>query len=853
MAAGKMAVLATDRMGDFSNRNMSSGEMQNFKLQASGDWQATRDEFYATGNAALVQGKLTGIVDHLSLQAFQRTLAPVFPKGLTMLAVGGYGRRELFPYSDIDIMLLVDSETQTAALTGTHKEALSEFVRILWDAGLRLSHSVHTVADCLEVHEQNIELNISLLDRRFLAGDHEVKAKLENRFPAFLTKNGAKLAKHLCQLTRSRHEKYQDTLYHLEPDIKETPGGLRDLHFINWLGQLRPELRPDSLTVSREDPTAFLSSLRCFLHYEAGRDKNLLNFESQELIVAQPFTTVTAPPLWMREYFHRARAIFREAQRTLDATEKSDSSLLTTFRDLRGRLSNSEFTVSKDRVLLRNPAQLNSDPEMILRLLEFVARHGVILAADTERRLEAARGAFAVWCAVPRPLWRSLKTILSLPHAVMALRILQNTGLMQVLIPEWEKVVSLVVRDFYHRYTVDEHTLVCLEQLAELKGTQDPVRGRFAGLLSEIDNRPVLLFALLFHDVGKGAFSGNHSQVGADWSLECMRRMQVPAEEQESIAFLILHHLALSEVMTGRDLADPATARALADRVGTIERLRLLAVLTYADISGVNPGAMTPWRLEQLWRVYRVAQQELTRELETERIQEIPKEIPGQSDFLKGLPVRYLRTHTAAEIAQHLSLYEESRPTGVGVRLDKTEGAYHMTVIARDMPALFASLAGAVSSFGLDILKAEAFSNAKGIILDTFMFADPRRTLELNPSEVDRLKELLRKVATGRMDVPKLLRDRPPANAKRPAVPPDVTFDSEACDSATLVEITTQDRPGLLHSLATVFSTAACNIDVVLIDTKGHRAIDVFYVAQNGHKLTPDVQALLKERLMAAC
>ena len=832
---------------------------QTVKLQSTESWQTVRDEFYATGNAALVQSKLTSLVDHLAIQAFHAALAPMFPKGLTMLAVGGYGRRELFPFSDIDIMLLADSEVQTAALTGAHKEALSEFVRNLWDAGLRLSHSVRTVADCLEVHEQNVELNISLIDRRFLAGDQDVKAKLEGRMPGFLSKNGAKLAKHLCRLTRTRHEKYQDTLFHLEPDIKETPGGLRDLHFINWLGSLRPELRPESAYTNSagmkplDDATAFLSSLRCFLHYDAGRDRNLLNFEAQEQIIAQPFTAEKVPPAWMREYFIRARAVFREAQRTLDATEKSDSSLLTSFRDLRGRLSNSEFTVSKDRVLLRNSAQLSSDPEMILRLLEFVARHGVLLAADSERRLEAARPAFAGWCAVPRPLWKALKIILSLPHAVMALRVLQNTGLMQVLIPDWEKVVSLVVRDFYHRYTVDEHTLVCLEQLDALRHTQEPIEGRFAGLLSEIDNSAVLLFALLFHDVGKGAFSGKHSQVGHDWVRTCMQRMQAPENEIDSVAFLVLHHLALSEVMTGRDLADPATARALAERVGTIERLRMLAVLTYADISGVNPGAMTPWRLEQLWRVYRVAQQELTRELETERIQEIPKEIAGQSDFLKGLPVRYLRTHSPAEISKQLALYAESRPTGVGVRLDKAEGVYQVTVIARDMPALFASLAGALSSFGLDILKAEAFSNSKGLILDTFVFADPRRNLELNPSETERLKDLLRKVAAGKTDVSKMLRDRPPAGAKRPQVAPNVTFDSQACESATLVEITTADRPGLLYNLSTVFSAAACNIDVVLIDTKGHRAIDVFYVAQNGAKLADSVQQMLKERLIAAC
>jgi [protein-PII] uridylyltransferase len=328
--------------------------------------------------------------------------------------------------------------------------------------------------------------------------------------------------------------------------------------------------------------------------------------------------------------------------------------------------------------------------------------------------------------------------------------------------------------------------------------------------------------------------------------------MQVPEDEQDTVGFLILHHLALSEVMTGRDLSDPATARALADRVGTIERLKMLAVLTFADISGVNPGAMTPWRMEQLWRVYRIAQQELTRELETDRITDVPQDLAG-ADFIRGFPVRYLRTHSPAEIQRHVRLYELSRPTGVAAEIRQIDGSWRAEVVARDMPFLFASLAGALSSFGLDILKAEAFSNAKGLILDTFVFADPRRTLELNPSEADRLRDLLGKVAAGKQDVQKLLKARPQTDGKRAGEPPSVLFDSDACETATLVEIVTEDRPGLLHNLAMAFSSAACNIDVVLIDTKGKRAIDVFYVAHQGSKLTPETQAALKERLLAAC
>jgi [protein-PII] uridylyltransferase len=215
--------------------------------------------------------------------------------------------------------------------------------------------------------------------------------------------------------------------------------------------------------------------------------------------------------------------------------------------------------------------------------------------------------------------------------------------------------------------------------------------------------------------------------------------------------------------------------------------------------------------------------------------------------------VRYLHAHTQPEIEEHLLLYELSRPTGVAVQLDRIEGAYRLTVVARDMPFLFASFAGALSSFGMDILKAEAFSNSKGLILDTFVFADAKRTLDLNPPEAERLQDAIRRVALGKLEVQKLLKNRALPEPKKRSIAPQIVFDSEACATATLVEISAEDRPGLLYRLATVFSSNGCNIDIVLIDTKGRLAMDVFYIACDGRKLTPELQATLQEKLLAVC
>ncbi len=819
------------------------------KLQSSAAWRGIEAEFFKTGNGASVQAGLSERIDAIAVEAYRASIQPVLPQGAVMLAAGGYGRHESFPYAAVDILVLLEGESPWISL----REPLAECVRLLWDAGLRLNHTVRTLPECLEFREQNLDFAINLLDLRFLAGDAALHARFAGKWPAFLEKYGAKLSQHLVQLTRVRHAKYQNTLHHREPDVKECPGGLRDLHLLGSLSHLGPERT--QLGQPLTEAGALLSSIRCFLHYQANSDRNLLDVEAQEKLLAQPFARAASITEFMREYFQRTWVVFNEARRALDSSEKTQSSLVGNFRDWRSRLSNSEFTVSREHVLLRNPAQLDSDPAVLLRLLEFMARHGIRPAPDTERRLEAARGVFAAYCAQPRPMWATIESILSLPHAAMAIRALQYTGLLTALFPEMAPIIDLVQPAPEDRYTADEQTLMALERAGELRSTADPARQRFSQLSSEIENRALLALALLFHNTGWGAATPGADPVQSSIALarQAMERIRVPAEEQRNVDFLIEHQLDLAEVMSGRDIDDPATARQLAERVGTIERLKLLTILTYAGPAALSSDAMTSWRLERLWRVYEMMQHELTRELETERIKEVPSDVPGRPGFLKGFPVRYLRAHSANDIEEHMRLYEESRPTGVAVQLDRIEGAYRLTVIARDMPALFASFAGAISSFGLDILKAEAFSNARGIILDTFVFGDPQRTLDLNPSESERLLDLIRRVALGKTDGQRLLRSRAQADPKKRGTPPQVHFDSDACETATLVEIVAEDRPGLLYNLATVFSSTACNIDVVLIDTKGHRAIDVFYVAHDGQKLSPELQATLKDKLLAAC
>jgi [protein-PII] uridylyltransferase len=814
---------------------------------SDGNPSRIREEFVASGDALAALAERTAEVDRLILEAASTLLFPAVRAETAVLAVGGYGRRQLFPYSDIDVLLLFPSERQALE----SKSAISAFLQHLWDAGLRMSHSVRTPAECCEVHDQNTELNVSLLDQRFLTGDRALYAGLADRLPRFVHANRDALVRNLARLTRERHAKHGGTFYHLEPNVKDTPGGLRDYQLICWLDQLRNG-GADPSTELRE-AYRFLARLRCYLHYQSNRDNNLLSFDAQDSLAAHWHLEDTAQ--WMREYFRHSRATYRAAIRALEAGEALSTSLFSQLRDFRSRVSNAEFSVNRERLNFREPQRLEVEPELALRLFEFVGRHGIRLSYETEQRLTARLPRLRDHFATPQALWPTLNGILSLPHAPMAARALHETGILSAIFPEFEQIECLVVRDFYHRYTVDEHTLVTLDELWGLRAAEEGPLRNFRDLLAEIKEPGFLALALLFHDVGKGTPGEGHVTASARLAAAAMGRIQMPAQDRQMVHFLIARHLELSAAMQSRDVFDPQTIRDVAHQVATVERLKALTLLTYADISAVFPGCMTPWRAEQLWRLYLRVYHELTRELQTERIDTIPSGPPERIAFLQGFPTRYLRTHSDSEIDEHVALEAGGRARGMAVDIRRLDAAWQLTLIAHDRPGLFASVAGTLSCFGMNILKAEAFSNRRSLVLDTFTFADSSRTLDLNPSEVDRLRATVERVLSGKADVRELLRNRPkPALPSRKArIPASVSFDSEASGAATLIEIVAEDRPGLLYDLANSITANGGNIEVVLIDTQAHKAIDVFYVTADGVKLSAGKQQAMGEALRQAC
>ncbi len=550
-------------------------------LQSTVDWRAIEEEFLLSGQAAITQSALTRASDQLVIEAFQRVIGPVFPQSLAVLACGPYGLGQTFPHSELDLVLLLESDRQCDAL----KELLPEMVRLLWNAGLRVNAPVLTVAECLEAIERASLPGFTLLDRRRLAGDFTVHEKLEAVLPGAVALHAQKMRQRVCELAHARHARYQNTPLHSEPDVKQGPGGLQDVRLIEGFLKFNKDsgVRLDEL----HRAAAFVSAARCFLHYRAECDHNILDLETQASPSLQALATVQGISDWVPELFRCARTIFNELRRVLDYSERSQGSLLGNFREQRSKLSNQEFNVLRERLLVRNPAQLASDPTLVFHTLEFIGRYGVIPAPETERALEAARMTFAAYCEQPQPLWGTLRTILVCPHAGMALRTLDATGLMRSLFPQWAGIEYLAVKDY--PYTVGEQALRAVERVIELGSAAGPAHDRFAGMVPEIDEVALLLFALLFHHMGRG--DADPEGRSLEHAREAMTRIQMPVDAQRTVEFLIRHQSDLSDAANGHEADDSVTARLLAERVGTIERLKLLSVMTYAKFAERSTAA----------------------------------------------------------------------------------------------------------------------------------------------------------------------------------------------------------------------------------------------------------------------
>lgn len=838
-------------------------------------------EFESTGDGRAAVSQRTHLIEDILGRLWRDIVSPdeTRPPNFALVATGGFGRGWLFPYSDIDLLFLFgDREAEQF-----YKDPVRRLSQELWDLRLKLSPASRTLAKCDRFDANNTEFTISLFDCRYLAGDRDLFRKLHDKvIPKLVMRESKSLLQGLAEMTRQRHGKYGMTLYHLEPNLKEAPGGLRDCNVASWLALISaidklhdwPDASSLRAPVRRQldDALDFLMSARCFLHFRHGRDDNTLSWEAQDEAAVRRIGAAGALELsaadWMRIYFGHARAVQRTVTQLLEEIPEAWSTLYRQMQSWRSRLTTADFSVVDGLIFLQQPSALQ-DPEILLRLFHFMAHHGLKLSATTEYRIEQALPALAAMPPRGAELWLYLQETLLQPYAADALRAMQSLRLLTLLLPELKLIDSLVVRDFYHRFTVDEHSFLAIESLHRLKQSQSEWDKRYAELLSELEDPELLYLSLLLHDTGKGMPGSNHVEASLEVASHAMDRLDVDPEEREEVLFLIANHLELSAALR-RDIFDPATVAAFADKVGTPERLKMLCLLTYADIKAVNPEALTPWKAENVWQLYiatenhlnRSADQRVHTDVNDETLARLRSLAPVTGNkfksFLEGFPQRYLLVHTAEEVMRHMQMTEELGGEPVQVELKRGRHWYELTMVTGDRPFLFAKLAGVLAAWGMNIVKANAFSNQAGIVVDTLYFTDRFRTLELNLSEWDRFRRSVTSVLVGEADLDKMLRDRQRSEKgviAKVKVETKIEFDDLSSATSTLVQVIAQDRPRLLHRIASSLSDQQCNIEIALIDTEGQMAIDTFYLTSGGKKLPAEhcrqVEKALVEELRA--
>ncbi|SNS88973.1 [protein-PII] uridylyltransferase [Sphingopyxis indica] len=807
------------------------------------------------------------LIDQIVRLSYDFTVDHLYPANnrsagerITVIAVGGYGRAEMAPFSDVDIGFLTPFKQ-----TSWTEQVIEAQLYTLWDLGLKVGHSSRSLDEMVRAAKDDLTITTALLEGRFVWGDRDLYDQAAARFDAEVVAGNARhfVAEKLAERDE-RHKRMGDSRYVVEPNVKEGKGGLRDLHTLFWIGKFIhrvrtvPELVDAGLLTAKElrqfsRAENFLLAVRCHLHILAGRAEDRLTFDFQREIAArmQFADRPGKSPVerFMQLYFLHAKSVGDLTGTFLAHLDEQMAArgrrFLPTIRRRPGKLNG--FVLDRGRLALPSDDFFEADPVRLLEIFALAdkygleihpqamrqARHDAKLIDGKIRRIARANELFLDVLTSPRD-----------PETV--LRWMNEAGVFGRFVPDFGRVVAQMQFDMYHHYTVDEHTIRAIGLLSDIEQNRlkedHPLS---TAIMDQIQSRRVIYVAVLLHDIAKGR-GGDHSVLGAELALRVCPRLGLSEAETETVSWLVRYHLLMSATAFKRDLADFKTILDFAQVVQSPERLRLLLVLTVVDIRAVGPGVWNSWKRQLLTELYDAAE-EVLRLGHKQRGREVriaSKKEEAQAllrmegkDFeklAKRLPESYWIAEPVEVIAANMLHIQQAgnAPLHIAAVPDDDRGATLVMVLAADHPGLFYRIAGGIHLAGGNIIDARIHTTRDGLALDNFLVQDPLGRPFAEAGQIVRLTRAIEDALANRQKLlPKLeARALPRTRAEAFRVAPNVFVDNKASNRFTVIEVNAQDRPALLNQLAYALFQSKVTVHSAHVATYGERAVDTFYV-----------------------
>jgi [protein-PII] uridylyltransferase len=843
----------------------------------------------AGGSGVEAARALSGEVDAIIIEVAGREVSKC-KTPVAVFATGGFGRAELVPYSDLDLLVLC------AEAPGTEEQALAEAILYpLWDAKVDAGHAVRAYDQALALPAHDLAAATALLDARFLTGDAALAGKFTSEYRGRVTRTAAEdLVARLRAEQRERHNRFGDTIFLLEPDLKNGPGGLRDLCVGRWAAMARfgtcdpKQLVARGVMTGRLDQafsaaTEWLMRVRIAMHAAAGRRQEHLRFQIQEEIApvlcpdAQDLGGVIRPAVHpavealMHQYHTHARLIRNETERLLqhasardDQRSKARPVLILEGGKLQGRADES-FVVRDGALEPADPSVFERKPSEMIRIFQVANTLDLPLALPTLELLGELAASRSAALSEDREAGRLFVQLLCDGRDrgnPSRLEQMQDLGLLGALMPEWKASTGLVQHDVYHVYTVDQHALYAVARLNALRrgehGKECPVPSDIVGEVS----RPVALaLGTLLHDVGM-PYGSPHSEIGVGFALAICRRLGIEEEDLQRVEFLVRQHLVMGQMSQRRDLDDIGTITDFARLCGDEENLRELYILTFCDLASVSPAAMSSWKETLLADLYTRTLTfmrdgpDLLRSERAEIVEQRQKDAArllgeGTTEgetavaaLLGGFPARYFAENSGARIAAHVRLIRARRSAArsslVEVSHDARFGITEMVLAALDTPGLLADLAGVLYANRIEVVDAAIYSrwpadaSEPAAALDIFRVRDAIGRPVTDEARWNKVREDLEAVLSGRITAESLVATRPRVGSvaawRTPRVPTECKIDNQVSRDFSVVEIITEDTPGVLYSIVRALYREGLDIHRSKITSEANRAIDVFYV-----------------------